>query len=637
MAVNYLVFDVETTIRNHIGNNKGSPFNPLNEVVLWAYCSKGDPWSARGISPHGMFDDIGRPGVLVGHNIKFDMLWCYRYNVKMCKAKIWDTQLAEYILTGQQHTFASLDELSEKYGGTKKDSKIKAYWEAGVDTDKIPADELKEYAEADVKNTEIVFLAQIKEANERGLMPLIKTQMAALAASIEMEHNGVVVDVDYINSQIKNYEKVIETVVAGFVAETGTSDPELIASNKKLGTYLFGGVEKYQEKELVGEYKNGKPKYKLVDKERVIRGVLEPADFGAKKNKLGWVVDDDLIQKLVEDPLLPVSHLGALISEYRTLTKIKSTYYENLRDLVYIDKVHPNISHVTTKTGRLACTQPNLQNQTDAGGIKKAFKSRWEDGYLVELDFNQLEVVALAAISGDEQLIYDINNEVDLHTVLYEEMYGRSPSKVERKKFKPRTFQLIYGASATAIAAQGKIPVEEAKKFIEVFYNRYKGVKKWHDEMIKNAQKYGVPIDEYDKEKGRQRRQYTYQLPTGRTYHFKDYYVEWKRDMAFSPTELKNWPIQGYATGDIVPMMLGVLHNHFKIYDSISKLILTVHDSILFDCRSEKNASLVGQVAKDVLESAPSYLKEMFGIDFPCKLKVGVSIGKTWGDMKEIV
>jgi DNA polymerase I-like protein with 3'-5' exonuclease and polymerase domains len=634
MGVNYLVFDVETTIRNHIGNNKGSPFNPLNEVVLWAYCnetaftSKSHPASIYGQSEKSK-------GVLVGHNIKFDMLWARRYEVDTHYASLWDTQLAEYILSGQTHTFASLDELSEKYGGTLKDDKIKAYWDAGVDTDKIPIKELEEYAKSDVANTEIVFLAQITEAHCRGLMPLIKTQMAALAATIEMEHNGVVVDVDYINDSIVAYDTLINNLVEDFCSDTKVDDKELIASNKKLGTYLFGGIEKYVEKELVGEYKNGKPKYKNVDKERIIIGKFHPEDFKATKNKLGWVVDDKLIDRLSEDPA--AAPIAGYISKYRTYTKIKSTYYENLRDLIYIDKVHPNISHVTTKTGRLACTQPNLQNQTDAGGIKKAFKSRWENGYLVELDFNQLEVVALAAITCDAQLIYDINNDVDLHSILYKEMYSRAPTKEERKKFKPRTFQLIYGASASAIAEQGKIPIEEARKFVKVFYSRYKGVEKWHDEMVKNAQKYGVPIDEYDKEKGRQRRQYTYVLPTGRTYHFKDYYVDWKKDMAFSPTELKNWPIQGYATGDIVPMMIGVLHNLIKKSEFKDKLILTVHDSIMFDSPDEASAIKIGQFAKEVLELAPSYLKSEFGIYFPCKLKVGVSIGKTWGDMKEIV
>jgi len=140
----------------------------------------------------------------------------------------------------------------------------------------------------------------------------------------------------------------------------------------------------------------------------------------------------------------------------------------------------------------------------------------------------------------------------------------------------------------------------------------------------------------YDPDKSGPDYHYYHASPTGRHYIFKKYPNEYKGGLTFSPTELKNWPIQGFATGDVVPMMVGLLLNQLEKENlTEAKLVMTVHDSVVLDV--PKNLLYtVASVAKKTLESAPQYLKSVFNIDFPCRLSVGVESVINWQDKKEL-
>ena len=317
----------------------------------------------------------------------------------------------------------------------------------------------------------------------------------------------------------------------------------------------------------------------------------------------------------------------------RNAKKIKETYYEGLKDLRFPDNnIYPNLNHCSTKTGRLSATNPNLQNQTDAGDVKRAYISRFPNGKILELDYSQLEMVALAYLANDKQLIEDINNGRDMHKELYNGMYGRYPTDAERKPFKRFSFLLVYGGGVTTLMAQSGCDRATAKKFISTFYTRYKGVKQYHESIVKEANDKAV----ISYEEGVSGPQYTYYhpSPTGRHYVFKKYASDYKAgELTFSPTELKNWPIQGFATGDVVPMMVGILLRKLEEAGLSHRalLVMTVHDSVLLDTHEDVCYD-AACIAKDTLEKAPLYLKQYFNIDFPCQLKVGVDVGTTWQD-----
>jgi DNA polymerase I-like protein with 3'-5' exonuclease and polymerase domains len=256
-----------------------------------------------------------------------------------------------------------------------------------------------------------------------------------------------------------------------------------------------------------------------------------------------------------------------------------------------------------------------------------------DDGILLELDYSQLEMVGLAFISNDKQLIDDINNGRDMHRELYRGMYGRYPTDAERKPFKRFSFLLVYGGGVTTLMAQSGCNRATAKKFIDTFYERYKGVKEYHAAIVKQAE--SEKQVHYVADKSGPQYTYTFVSPTKRKYIFTAYENEYKGGLSFSPTELKNWPIQGFATGDVVPMMVGLLQRKLEELGVVQKqqaaLVMTVHDSVILDVRPEV-MYIVASAAKEVLESAPEMIKKYFGIDFPCKLSVGVDAGFNWQD-----
>ena len=625
-----LVIDLETTIRCPVGNSTGNPMWRGNKVIAFGMQVIGGGY-ADNYYKSG-FEDLtylrltcDEAALVIGHNVKFDLLYVYR-DTSNTLPRIWDTQLAAYLLSGQRHLYASLDELTLEYVGKHalKDDKIKAYWKSGMDTPDIPKEELLDYLRGDVENTAEIFTAQWAEAEALEILPLMFTQMDALRATIEMNRNGMRVDWDYVTQQRDHYAGILETA-RGNVQHLA---PDLdTASPKQLSLYFFGGDEKYKEKVDDGFYKNGKPKTKTVESIRKIDGRHTPT---GELGKSGFYSTDDAVLKQLDISGDRVANQLLIIRE---CSKIKDTYYEGLIGLRFPDNnIYPNLNHCATKTGRLSATNPNLQNQTETGDVKRAYVSRYgTEGNILELDYSQLEMVALAYLAKDQQLIDDINNGRDMHRELYKGMYGRYPTDKERKPFKRFSFLLVYGGGITTLMAQSGCDRATAKKFISTFYNRYTGVKKYHEEIVAMAEK-GAVVS-YDPEKSGPQYTYFHNSPTGRHYIFNKYPNEYKGGLSFSPTELKNWPIQGFATGDVVPMMVGILLRKLEEANLTPdvKLVMTVHDSVVLDVPLDKLEECA-ILAKKTLEDAPKYMKSIFNIDFPCQLGVGVDAGLNWQD-----
>jgi DNA polymerase I-like protein with 3'-5' exonuclease and polymerase domains len=215
-------------------------------------------------------------------------------------------------------------------------------------------------------------------------------------------------------------------------------------------------------------------------------------------------------------------------------------------------------------------------------------------------------------------------------------MFGRPPTKEERKPFKARTFQLIYGAGAKAISKQAGCSLDEAKKFVDVFYTRYPQVGEWHTKFAEEVE--SKSTYELDDDGFREKvKTFVLNTETGRKFLFKEYFNDssWSsRTYNFSPTELKNYPIQGLATGDIVPMMLGVIFRCIEGRDTV-KMVNTVHDSIMFDVQGDAADGFIKEIT-GILKDTHKYFEERFKVPLALKLNAGASIGKNWFDMKEL-
>lgn len=657
----YVTIDSETTIKGTNPKlNRASAFIPDNEIVYYGEAIDSDEVITFK-HPEFTGESLVRPTapLIVGQNIKFD-LHHIRKTAK-CGAiqqPLWDTQLAEYILTGQQSTWASLDELAEKYGGTVKDSKISDYFKKGIGADAIPEEEIKPYLEQDVLNTRLVFEKQYEIAAQEGMLPLIETQMRALSATTEMSYNGMAIDIKKLQEGKALLAKVKEDITKDLTTYLHKVLPKEIAdtfnyaSNKQLGSLLFGGDLTATVKVPDGVYKSGAKKGLVKYKNEEIRHIViqSPARKKmAKATEKGALkVDADVLKNLLSYAVSSDEYtfIGNLLT-IADVDKQLSTYYEGVENSIYPDGfVHQELNHCVTRTGRLSSSSPNMQNITN-GPIKEVFVSRWGDeGQLIEIDYGQLEVVGLAIVSGDKQLIQDITDDVDIHTALYEDMYKRKPTKEQRKAFKPLTFGLIYGAGKTTLAANAGCTLAEAELFIKTFYKRYPDVEKFHATYAAEVKKNRKPHNQFGFKDATGKpvgASIMVDKLTGRRYVYREYDApDWikKRgtDYSFSPTEMKNYPCQGFATGDIVPLMLGV------VFDELMKsglkehclMINTVHDSMMFDCRKERVDEAI-PFLKSIIECTPAYFKRAFGYKLPFdKFKCGVSVGDNWLDMKEL-
>lgn len=275
--------------------------------------------------------------------------------------------------------------------------------------------------------------------------------------------------------------------------------------------------------------------------------------------------------------------------------------------------------------------------------IRKYFISRWGGaGVLMEFDFSQLEVVALAHLSDDEQLQSDIRTGIDMHTTNAAAMFHKPESDVtpeERKVAKGCTFQLQYGAGYKSMAKSWNITEQTAKDFINAYYARYPQVEEWQDNNIKLVESGRYTTDERTP-KGFPKGKSKLKSETGRLYTFSERDIDksWRfEDTGFYSTEIKNYPVQGFATGDIVPMILGKVYRRIKqspTLDENCKMVNTVHDSILFDV-TDGAIRYAYDTIKQEMERVPEYLKKYFNIDFHLPINVDCKVGKNWLDMKD--
>lgn len=365
----YCVIDLETGVHNKgpdaVGDKTFDVRHPDNHIVVFGRKPLIDPFSCLW---------------WVFQNVAFDFQYMLKEEPERTRAwleaggKIWDCQIAEYILTGQQHTYASLDELALKYGGTLKDSRIKDMWEAGVDTEDIDPVLLRDYNQADLDNTELVFLKQYAAAKAKGILPLLGVAFEDRIFTLLMEWNGMRFDREGALASAESLRQELEAKETGLVQRMASVWPETLTFNPGSGDQvslaLFGGKLNYDVRvELPEKVKSGpnkgKPKYGK--QERTLVLPEKNRKFAEPVKKEGFFgTDVSVLERLAkaEGVSEEDKKFCELLLEYRGLQKDISTYYVGYSELTWPTDgcIHPNISHTATVTGRQSCSQPNLQN-----------------------------------------------------------------------------------------------------------------------------------------------------------------------------------------------------------------------------------------------------------------------------------
>jgi DNA polymerase-1 len=326
-----------------------------------------------------------------------------------------------------------------------------------------------------------------------------------------------------------------------------------------------------------------------------------------KKTKTGLSTDVGVLETLAKDYELP-----KLILAYRGLTKLTSTYVDVLPDLVSpkTGRVHTSFQQAIAATGRLSSTDPNLQNipvrSEDGKRIREAFIA--PPGYqLLSADYSQIELRILAHYSGDLQLAQAYRQNKDIHRVTAAEIFGVPYDLVsdsDRAAAKTINFGIIYGMGAFRLARTLSIPQVEAKTYIDQYFSRYRGIKTFMDETLKEARQTGYVTTLF----GRKRF-----LPDLQSRNIQ-------LKMAAERIAI-NTPIQGTAA-DIIKLAMIELHKKIASGEIRAKMILQVHDELLFEIK-EEDMDKTGAAIKWVMENAAT-------LSVP--LTVNLGAGYNWAE-----
>lgn len=368
--MNVLTLDWETTTRN-----KGNPFDLNNKAVVCGFKFLGmkswDVYYDEKGYRETLQDAVGNADLLVGFNIKFDLHWLQREGVTFLGKRVWDTQLAEFILEDMKNPYPSLDQAAEKYGLPKKLDVVKTeYWDKGIYTPDIPREILSDYLRQDLLLTEQVYLKQLEqfEGEAKGKYALFKLQCLDLLTLQEMEWNGIYFNTEKARAKAEEIQNELDELQETFSGWFNNA-PINIASNDHISCILYGGVISIDDRVPVGVFKTGakigEVRYKLVRKEYEFPRLVEPLK-GSETAKEGyWKVNEDVLRQL--KPNKQVKKILDLLDRYSKLDKLKNTYligWSNLIDTMGWEKdmIHGNLNQCVAGTGRLSSTKPNLQN-----------------------------------------------------------------------------------------------------------------------------------------------------------------------------------------------------------------------------------------------------------------------------------
>ena len=511
----------------------------------------------------------------IAQNIKYDLMVLTQFGVEV-KGKTYDTMLAHYIIEPEKrhgmdilaedflnYTPVSIEEIIGKKGvkqGNMRDADI---------------EKVKEYAaeDADITLQLRDKLHPILAQNPSAVRLFEDVEMPLTQVLCDIEMEGVKLDIDFLAAMSKVLEKdmlEVQTIIFGLAGQDFN-----INSPKQLGEILFDKLK------------------------------LDPK---AKKTKTGqYMTGEDILSKLE----LQNHEIARKILDFRELQKLKSTYVDALPQLISpkTGRIHTSFNQAVTATGRLSSTNPNLQNipiRTVRGReIRKAFIPKNDDFLILSADYSQIELRIMAAFAKDESMIEAFNQGRDIHATTAAKVFNVSLDEVTsemRRKAKTVNFGIIYGVSAFGLAAQIGVSRTEAKELIDNYWKEFPSIKKYMNDAVIIARDKGYV-----------------ETILGRRRYLRDINSQNMVERGFAERNAVNAPIQGSAA-DMIKIAMIKVNDFIKQEKLQSRIILTVHDELVFD------------VHKSELELMKTKVNELMinAIPFPVKMETGMGVGLNW-------
>lgn len=511
---------------------------------------------------------------LIAQNLKYDLCIMLRYGITI-SAKTFDTMIAHYLINPDMRH--GMDLLSETYLGYQPQSITELIGKKGKNQKSmkdVPLDKVTEYAGEDADITLQLFekfTPLLDEVEARKLFNEVEMPLIPVLGAMEME--GIKLDVPALKAMSEELNTDLIRLQSEIIDLAGIDFN--IQSPKQLGDVLFDHLKIDEKAKRTGK---------------------------TKQYKTGEEVLSKLINK---HPIVPK------ILDYRSVQKLKSTYVDTLPELVNAEtgKIHTTYNQAVAATGRLSSDKPNLQNipiRTERGReIRKAFVARNDDFVLLAADYSQVELRIIAALSKDGPMIEAFKQGQDIHAATAAKVFGVGIDEVDRdmrSKAKAVNFGLMYGQSAFGLADNLGISRTEARDIIDEYFKQFPTIRAYMDQNIQFAKQNGYV-----------------ETIMGRRRYLRDINSNNQTVRGYAERNAINAPIQGSAA-DIIKVAMINVHAEMQKRELKSKLLLQVHDELVFDALKEELDELRSLVSE----------KMVGAVNLEVPMVVDIGIGQNW-------
>ena len=678
-----LTLDIENTVTKRNDKLHLDPFEPDNtlvmvgmlddlgheDIVTFDHSEQQPTTEGRSIVQR----KLDETSLLIMHNASHDLMWLWESGFTY-EGAIFDTMLGEYILQRGQKEPLSLEACAERYDlDTKKQDSLKEWLKAGKSVRDMDHTELSDYLSADLHATQQLYerlRIQYEECSSLEGTIKLTNQLAVHLARIYQR--GFAVDLNALEEVRKEFEQERDTLTRELEEQVrelmgdrpiNLNSPEQLSwviyskkpKDKKVWADLFepympdadyrstvhNNSEKlYKQKaercpDCNGSGQVFKTKkdgtryarsnkcngcsgvgYRFLDNVRLVGGLKFNAPTAKWISANGFATSKDRLVYLEGVARQrDMQNAVQFLQRVRRLSAVDtylSSFVEGIHNYVKQDgKLHVSLLQHRTATGRLSGANPNMQNMPRGGTfpVKRVFKSRWDGGKIMEADFAQLEFRVAAFLSQDKTAIDEVTTGFDVHSYTAK-VISDAGQNISRQDAKSHTFAPLYGASGF-----GRTPAEAA--YYEQFTKKYSGIARWHKELAREALGTGKIT-----------------TPSGREFSFPDVVRRSNGSVTYF-TQIKNFPVQSFATADIVPISLIYIDQLLGINQMQSCIVNTVHDSIVIDVHPNEKEKVL-RVIKAANDSLITIVNRKWNIDFNLPLLLEAKIGDNWLDTVDV-
>ncbi len=680
-----LVLDVENSVTWRDGKIFNDPFEPTNTLTQVGMVNADNHEELHTVTlDHNEAKDTSGAGraliqsvldmttLLIMHNARHDLMWLWESGFTY-DGHIYDTMLAEYLLLRGQKDAISLSACAIRRDlAEQKEDYLSTCIKKGINTNETDLSKLSLYLRADLLTTSELFHsieADYATPESKSLHTVRDVTFDTCKTLTRMYMSGIRVDLEELEKVRKQFEderSELETRLQTKVRELMGDTPININSPEQMSQVVFS-VRMNNKKEWAGLFEftntpaefrsavnsNSHPIYRTkaftcptceglgktyktkkdgtkfakpnkckdcdtrgfqLTQTQQIAGLRFSAPskkwvsangFSTSKDKLTLLIGTAKTHNKDE----AVSFLQDYL-RFSAISSYLSTFVDGIGIYSKDDGfLHATLTQSVTATGRFSGKEPNMQNMPRGGTfpVKRVFVSRWDGGYICESDFAQLEFRAAAFLSQDETAIEEINTGFDVHSYTAK-VISDAGQPTTRQQAKEHTFAPLFGATG-----YGRSKAEEA--YYIQFIDKYKGIAAWHKNLGEEAMRFNKITN-----------------VSGRQYAFPDISRRSNGSVTHF-TMIKNYPVQGFATGDVVPVVLNEMYRRLEPMQSC--LVNTVHDSTVIDIHPDEVDQVLGMV-NDMNEGLTDLVESVYGVRMNVPLLLEAKIGPNWLDTVDV-